>query len=534
MYKLKDVKLEITKDYNYTHDELLDYGREYIEKRYRIKVSSISLYKKSIDNRNNQLFYCLSYLFDTSNHFRKDKKIEIEQPLPDILNLDNIKYNKEYNKYHVVVVGMGPSGLFTSLMLSLYGFKVTILERGKKVEERIIDVDNFFNYCILNPESNIQYGEGGAGTFSDGKLATGISSPYIKYILKTFVKFGAKPDILYDSLPHIGSDYLRKIVINFRKFLLNASVNICYNSTFVDFKDNVCTYKCNDELININYDYLAIGTGHSAVNTYEVLKKNNIVIKPKPFAIGVRMEVLQKDLDLYKYHKEYNNLPSSDFKFVIHLDNGRVMYSFCMCPGGVVVNASSEEGYLVVNGMSNNQRDEVNANSAVLINVNIDDYYKDSVFDGINFVKELEHKAYIEAGHKNYAICQKLCDFLNDQKTTSIGKVVPSIKPGYVLGDISKVLPKFVTNSLKKGFNKLKSIVPFFDYDDAILTLIETRSSNSIQVERNIDLSTNIPNVYVMGEASGYTGGITTSCIDGIKVALSIEDKCRKGRLNER
>ena len=520
MLEIRNIKIKIDKNINYTKEYLLDYGKRIIEKKIRKKIEQISLKQKSLDARKKEIYYVLSYLFSVKDEDKiKNKDIYKYLEKDEYLKLKNLKRINENKK--VVIVGMGPAGLFSALVLSNAGFDVTIIERGKKVEDRIKDINNLEDKGILNTESNVQFGEGGAGTFSDGKLATFISSPYIKYILETFVSFGSNDDILYEANPHIGSDNLRKILINFRLSLLDNNVSINYETKLLDFDDHYI-YTKNDK---IAYDELILATGHSASDIYQLLEKKQIKMKPKNFAVGFRIEHNQKELSKLLYHDNYPNLPAANYKIVTHLDDNRTMYSFCMCPGGEVINSTSDENRLVTNGMSNNKRDNVNANSALLINVNVENYYHNNIFDGLKLQKEIEEKAFNKDLPYYYPV-QTVGSFLQ-RNNNEITDIIPSIKPGYYLTDLKNIYPKYISDSLRDGLLNLEQKWPGFIKDSLILTAPETRTSSTITIERNADLSSTKPNLYVAGEGGGHAGGITSSAVDGIKIALKIIEKYR-------
>lgn len=521
MLKIKNIRLLINpSDEKRDYDYFIKEAQKEINKKYHIStVDEIKIYNLSIDARHKDLYYNLDVLVKCNNEKRyHHKNIEKFIDDKDYLTLKNIK-KKDYNR-KVVVIGMGPSGLFNAYILARAGFDVTIVERGKKVEEREADIDNFFKTGNLNTESNVQFGEGGAGTYSDGKLSTGINSPYIRYILETFNKFGAPLDITYDANPHIGSDVLKDVIKNFRNELVSLGVNILFNTKLIDFDNEFAVIKKDNNISKIPYDKLVLAVGHSATDIYELLKKKQIDLEPKNFAGGIRIEHLQKDISKARYHGDYPNLPPANYKLVTHLDNGRSVYSFCMCPGGYVVNASSEEGHLVVNGMSNNLRDNVNANSALLVNIIVDDYYHGDILDGVYFQKDIEKKAYEIGGYR--APVQLVGDFLEGIPSTKVGKINPSIKSGYVLTKIDDIFPAFITDSLKEGITKFDQMIEGFSDHDAVIIAPETRSSSAIRIKRNDELMTSMPNVYAIGEGAGYAGGITSSAVDGIKIALKI------------
>lgn len=501
-------------------EELIKYISQYLTNKYYVKdLNHVELLKKSLDARDKDLYYILQAKFSVSNEASLLKKPNITkyQVVKEISHLSKLK---ALSKEKILVVGMGPSGLFNAYVLANAGADVTLIDRGQKVEDRIKTIEHFFDTGILNENSNIQFGEGGAGTFSDGKLGTNVSSPYIMYVLETFVKFGAPKEILYEAKPHIGTNVLRQVIINFRNYLIEKGVKVLFNTTLIDFNQNAAIVKQNEVISTIAFDQLVLAVGHSASDIYELLKQKNVRLEPKNFAVGVRIEHLQSMINQSMYHHDSKYLPPAEYKLVTHLKD-RSVYTFCMCPGGMVVCASSHPGELVTNGMSNHERNEKNANSALLVGVNVDDYYHGDVLDGVYFLKKYEQLAY--AKHQNYlAPVQLVKDFLNNQPSVKLGNVIPSIKPGYKLSRIDDVLPPFVSDALKEALPLLDGKIKGFATGDSILTAIETRSSAPVRVVRNEHLQTSIPNVYAIGEGAGYAGGITTSAIDGIKIAIRI------------
>ena len=524
MLKIQNIKYPIEKDEVVSYDKLIDYIYKHISKKYKPKnLCNVELVKKSLDARTPDLSYVLSAVFSCSNEqsLLKNKTITKYTTPKEIIELNNLK-TKIRRK--VLVVGMGPAGLFNAYILNKVGIDVTLIEKGSKVEERIQKVDKFFETGILDEDTNIQFGEGGAGTFSDGKLGTNVDSPYIKFILETLVKFGANKDILYEAKPHIGTDILRTVIVNIRKYLIEQGVKVMFNTKLIDFDNNSASLLSNDEKHTEYYDYLVLAVGHSATDIYNLLKQKQVELEPKNFAIGVRIEHLQSEINKVQYHGEYYYLPAADYKLVAHI-NDRSIYSFCMCPGGYVVNASSEQGCLVTNGMSNNKRDANNANSALLVNVNVEDYYQGDVLDGVSFLRKYESLAYEKYGNFTVPV-QLVGDFINSTPSVALGSVTPTIKPAYKLGSIEDVLPDFVVNTLREGLKVLDTKLHGFAASDAVMSAIETRSSAPVRIKRTSNLSTSIPNVYAAGEGSGYAGGITTSAIDGIKIAMKIIENC--------
>lgn len=516
MIRLKDIKIRE----NLTEEEVFEKAilknkikREEVKKWY--------IYKKSIDARKKEDIY-YNYTFDVElNEKNKEKKYEqVEQyKFPEI----NIRRE---SKYSPVIIGAGPAGLFAGLILVDNGIKPIILERGKQIEERIKDVEEFIRNKKFNAVSNIQFGEGGAGTFSDGKLNTGNSTGiYSRKVLEEFVRFGAPKEILYTAKPHIGTDNLRKIVKNIREYIISKGGQVLFNEQVTDFEienDKIKAVKCSKK---IETDSVILAIGHSARDTFKKLYELGVEIQPKNFAVGVRIEHLQEEINKAQFGTLTTlKLPVADYKLVYHASNGRTCYTFCMCPGGQVMASNSEENSIVTNGMSNFARDGQNANSALLVNVAVDDYYKNTPLDGMYFQEELEKKAFKLGGSDYNAPAQKVEDFLTGKITTDFGKVKPTYLPGVKGANLNEILPDFVSATLKEGIMALDNKLHGFADKDAILTGVETRSSSPVQITRNKETlnSINVQGLYPCGEGAGYAGGIMTAAIDGIKCAIKV------------
>ena len=435
----------------------------------------------------------------------------------------DVKRNSEYKP---IIVGSGPAGLFCALTLIDNGIKPIIIEQGSKVEDRINIVEDHKLNRKLNPLCNVQFGEGGAGTFSDGKLTTGISSPLIRNVLEYFYKFGAPEEILYLNKPHIGTDNLVKIVKNIRTYIEEHGGEYYFDTKFTDFSvlDNVITVKCGDK--EFKTDSLVLAIGHSARDTFKMLRTKDIEMNRKNFSVGVRIEHKQDMIDKSQYGTFTKlNLPPAEYKLVYHGEDGRSCYTFCMCPGGEVVASSSEEGSIVTNGMSVFKRDGENANSALLVNVLTTDFPGDDPLAGIEFQEKLEKDAFVLGGSNYNAPVQRVEDFLNNVESTYIGSVKPSYKPGYTLSNLNKILPKCIADTLKCGILDYDRRLKGFANPDAILTGVETRSSSPVTIVRSDTLECAIPGIYPCGEGAGYAGGITSAAVDGIKVAIKILEK---------
>ncbi|KGJ89479.1 NAD(P)/FAD-dependent oxidoreductase [Thalassotalea sp. ND16A] len=425
-----------------------------------------------------------------------------------------------------VVIGMGPCGLFVGLVLAQMGYKPIILERGKEVRQRTKDTFGFWRKKILNTESNVQFGEGGAGTFSDGKLYSQVKDPkhYSRKVLHEFVDAGAPSEILYVSKPHIGTFKLVTMVEQMRAKIHELGGEVRFEQRVDDIEiDNEQVQSltmATGEKIATNYIALAIG--HSARDTFEMLFNKGVYIKAKPFSVGFRIEHEQSVIDDARFGNNAGNpiLGAADYKLVHHCKNGRSVYSFCMCPGGTVVAAASEEGRLVTNGMSQYSRHERNANSAIVVGISPEDY-PGGVLAGIEFQRRLEEKAYALGGSSYEAPTQLVGDFLAGRKSGEHGEVVPSYKPGVTYTDLSETLPDYAIEAIREALPAFERKIKGFAMNDATLTAVETRTSSPIQITRDKELFTslNVNGLYPAGEGAGYAGGILSAAIDGIKIA---------------
>lgn len=514
MIIIKNVRMEL--------DDSFESIKKKVINKYKLKEVKLFEYaKKSVDARNKSDIFFITSFYVVCSSYKQDKNISVfdENKYRPALKKEKYNYNEQ-----IVVVGAGPAGLFATLSLVMKGFNVTLIEQGKKVEERIIDVDNLMKTGKLNPYSNIQFGEGGAGTFSDGKLQTTINDDYILYMIEEFINAGANEDLRYLAKPHIGTDVLRKVVINIRNKILTLGGKILFETklTKLDIKNGslegiYIEQKGVETYLRTKHCFLAIG--HSSRDTFEMLKNTNVYLEQKPFSMGVRIEHLQENINKAQYGEKYYNhkaLKAADYKLAVHLPNNRGVYTFCMCPGGEVVPAASEEGHVCVNGMSNYKRDGKYSNSAILVNVNKEDFPSDDVLAGVELQRKYEKKAYdISKSYK--AICQKVKDFKENKITTCIENGT-SYGAGIVFAQIKDVLPSFITDSIKEALPLLGRKLKGFDDDEALLLGVETRSSSPVRITRNKNYeSVNVKGLYPIGEGSGYAGGITTSAVDGLK-----------------
>lgn len=491
------------------------------------------LYKKSIDARHRddiRLVYTVMAEGDivlTPSIERKlklcDARLFSEEPLEP-------RYGDQPLVARPLVVGMGPAGLFAALLLARNGYAPMIIDRGAPVCERVRDVASFRESGRLNTESNIQFGAGGAGTFSDGKLITRINDPRCHFVLKTLCEFGAPEDILVDAKPHIGTDLLQSVVDAMLKEIESLGGEVCYHCKLEDF--STCTdgtVKVRTNKGDLHCGAVILAPGHSARDTYLTLLEKNFAMEPKPISVGVRAEHLQSDIDaaLFGDMAGHPNLGPAEYA-LSDTKQGRGVYTFCMCPGGEVVAAASEDERLVVNGMSNRARNGKNANSAVAVSVGCEDVESKNgskILGMIQFQRDLEHAAFVAGGKDFYAPIMTLGDFLNGKQGSEPTRVLPSYRDGKVrVSDFERVFPPFVLSSLRYGFASFGKKLKGYDAPDTVLTAAETRTSAPLRILREPTTYTAIGNdrIYPCGEGAGYAGGITSAAVDGVRVAMAL------------
>ena len=490
------------------------------------------IYKESIDARRKGT---INFVYTVDVEVKNEGKI-IKKGFKDVVEIKQphylgVQHGSAKIKYRPIVVGSGPAGLFAALVLAQRGYNPLLLERGLDVDERTKDINNFWNNRVFKNNSNVQFGEGGAGTFSDGKLTTRIKDIRCRKVLEELVNFGSPDEILYSHKPHVGTDILKNVVKNIREEIKRLGGEVRFNAQVTDIE--VENEKISAVIVNhkekIDAESVIFAVGHSARDSYEMLYCKGVKIIQKPFAIGARIEHPQELINKSQYKEFYNHprLGAADYRLIEHTSNGRTAYTFCMCPGGTVIASASNDFEVVTNGMSEHARDEVNANSAFLVNVTPEDFGSKHPLAGIEFQRTYEKLAY-ELGGKNYnAPMQLVGDFLNGKVTTDIGKVEPSYKPGVTYSDLRECLPEFVTNTMKEALVSLDNKLNGFAMYDAVLTGVETRSSAPVRIVRDEETleSVSTKNLYPCGEGAGYAGGIVTAAVDGIKCAEKIIEK---------
>lgn len=544
-----------------TYEKQVEEIKGAIQRKYRIPrqdITSVVIRKRSLDARKKGE---IKYLYTVDASLQNEKKLTAR--FPELANAKEETYMPSFAagvslSERPVVIGFGPAGMFCALELARRGYQPIVLERGRDVDRRTRDVEAFWQGGGLNPDSNVQFGEGGAGTFSDGKLNTMVKDPLgrHRHILETFVEFGAPSDILYVNKPHIGTDYLRIIVKRLRQEIIRLGGEVRFESCVSGFAAEngkltgvlVGNPKGNCRQIPCSTAVLALG--HSARDTFFTLWKLGVSMEAKAFAVGFRMEHSQERINRAQYGESAKYLPAADYKVTWRAANGRSVYSFCMCPGGFVVNASSEPGRIAVNGMSNHDRNEKNANSAMIVSVEPKDFmqsgfmpgaladdlgslesFKESSLEpaftgplaGVAFQRAWERAAFLEGQGK--IPVQRFEDFCEGRSGKALGSVLPNIRGGYALSDLNRCLPPVLCGSLKEAIGGLGRRIRGFDDPDAVLSGVESRTSSPVRILRDDSFQSNIRGLYPCGEGAGYAGGITSAAMDGLKVFEAIAKK---------
>jgi hypothetical protein len=527
MLRLTEIKLPLNHDEHAIHAAIL--GKLQLKPE---QLHSFSVFKRGFDARKKsdiQLIYTLDMEVENEaallQAFASDQHVK---PSPDT-RYKFVAQAPEHLPERPIVIGLGPCGLFAGLLLAQMGFKPIILERGKEVRERTKDTFGFWRGKALNPESNVQYGEGGAGTFSDGKLYSQVKDPkhYGRKVMSEFVAAGAPDEIMYVSKPHIGTYKLVGMVEKMRATIIELGGEVRFSSRVDDLhiEDGQLTGLTLTSGERLNSHHVVLAVGHSARDTFHMLYDKGVYVEAKPFSVGFRIEHEQSMIDECRFGTNAGNpiLGAADYKLVHHCNNGRTVYSFCMCPGGTVVAAASEQGRVVTNGMSQYSRHERNANSAIVVGIDPERDYPGHPLAGIELQRQLEALAFKVGGENYSAPAQLIGDFLSGKPSTTIGEVKPSYTPGITLTDLSQVLPDFAIAAIREAIPAFDRQIKGFAKADGLLTGVETRTSSPICIKRGANYqSINIKGLYPAGEGAGYAGGILSAGIDGIKVAEAL------------
>jgi len=498
-------------------------------------IKSVKLSKKSVDARKkSDVHFVLSLDIETDNEAFLLKRLKNAASVKEyVYNIEAVKSGCK----RPVIVGFGPAGMYAALVLALSGARPIVLERGYDVDTRCEKVEKFCSEGKLDSECNVQFGEGGAGTFSDGKLTTGIKDKRIGWVTERLVEFGAPEEIRYLAKPHIGTDKLREVVKKLRKKVISLGGTVEFGARFCGYETSggsirSVTYEQDSELFTIEADNVILATGHSARDVFQLLYENEVSLSQKVFAVGVRIEHLRKDIDkaMYGDFAGHPALKAADYKLAVHLPDGRSLYTFCMCPGGYVMAASSEEKRIAVNGMSCFARDAENSNSALLVNIDTSDYNSEHPLAGMYFQREIEEKAFIAGGSDYSAPAITVGAFMDRTSCEDFGKVKPSYRPAVRIASPEDYLPDFVCDTLRQGLKEMGKKIAGFDSPDAVLTGVESRSSSPVRINRNEHLnSVSVRGLYPCGEGAGYAGGIITAAVDGMKCAEEVIHTINEG-----
>lgn len=497
------------------------------------QLLGFTLFKRSYDARkkNSELLFIYTIDLETSNEAELLRKFADDRnigPAPDV-TYKFVGQAPADLQERPIVVGFGPCGIFAGLLLAQMGFKPIILERGKEVRQRTKDTWGLWRKSVLNPESNVQFGEGGAGTFSDGKLYSQIKDPnhHGRKVLEEFVKAGAPEEILYINKPHIGTFRLTGMVEQMRQDMIALGAEVRFQQKVTDLlvEDGQLTGVVLESGEQLHSRHVVLALGHSARDTFRMLHAKGVYMEAKPFSVGFRIEHPQTLIDKARLGKYagHPKLGAADYKLVYHAKNGRSVYSFCMCPGGTVVAATSEPGRVVTNGMSQYSRNERNANSGIVVGIDPERDYPGGPLAGIELQERLEAHAYVMGGSNYQAPAQLVGDFVAGRASTELGSVEPSYKPGVTLGDLAPSLPDFAIEAIREALPAFDRQIKGYNLHDAVLTGIETRTSSPVRITRGADYqSLNLKGLYPAGEGAGYAGGILSAGVDGIRIAEAV------------
>lgn len=527
MIKINEIKLPLGSD-----NERLKTAAAKALKCSESIIKSITISRKAIDSRKKD---SICFVYNVIAELSEDEESVLRNSHNSKASIYSVpEYEmpeiKRTSTLRPVIIGFGPAGFFAGLTLARAGLKPLIIERGADVDTRTADVLSFWKTRCLNTESNVQFGEGGAGTFSDGKLTTGIKDPFCLKVVDELILHGAPDEIAYSATPHIGTDRLGAVVKSIREEVISLGGEVRFNSKLTDIivanqsVQGITVTNSERGTEDIETDTLILCIGHSARDTFEMLLNRGVNLSQKAFSMGVRIEHPREMIDRAQFGSFAGNpeLGAAVYKMACHPDHGRGAYTFCMCPGGTVVAASSEKDRVVVNGMSEYNRDAENSNSALLVGIEPVDFMSDNPLAGIEIQREIESKAFIQGGSDYSAPCQLVGDFLNNCKSQKLSFVRPSCPTGVVPSDIRQILPKRITDTMSDAIVKMDRMLSGFAIPDAVLTAPETRSSSPVRILRNDILQSNIRGIYPCGEGAGYSGGIVSSAVDGIRCAHAV------------
>lgn len=496
--------------------------KKYVVQHFPIReddIEDLKILRQSVDARKKtQIFYLYQLLIKLKGDNEKlldDSSVSVYKPRQEM------RYAEWKGEFRPVVVGFGPAGMFAALYLARCKARPIVIERGGSIEQRKRDVEEFLRHRRLNPNSNIQFGEGGAGTFSDGKLSTNVNDEHIQFILEEFYRHGACEDVCYAAQPHVGTDYLEKVVRNIREEIISLGGEFHFNTVFTDYaieKDVINIFCDNDK--TFQSQHLLLCLGHSARDTIRHLYAKGLKMEAKAFSMGVRIEHRQKDINVMQYGSFASKLPAATYRTVVHLKD-RSVYTFCMCPGGAVMASTNDENTIVTNGMSEKKRDKENANSALLVGVNPEDFVENGPLDGLAYQEKYERMAFDVSGDYR-APANLVGEFLRGKVAKNVRSVRPSYPHGVFFCDLNRCLPNYVVQSLREAIPLIDRKMRGFANPDAVLTGIESRSSSPVRILRGEDRQSNVPGIYPVGEGAGYAGGIVSAALDGLKTAMKI------------
>lgn len=527
MIRITNIKLKL--DQAIKPEIELDNISNLIKKQYKIKqIINLVIYKKAVDaRRKSNVHFVYTVDLDVSHEEKYlDKFANNISKTPD-MEYKEVQCGTEKLKKRSIIVGFGPSGIFAGYLLAKRGYNPIIFEQGQDIDSRDELYKTFLQTKLFNKQASIQFGEGGAGTYSDGKLTTSISDLRTRYVINLLIKHGADKEISYINRPHVGTDQLKSVIKSIRAEIISLGGEIHFDSEMTKLiieNNSIKQIEINQSQL-IDAQLVCLGIGHSSRNTFELLYNQEIKLSPKPFSMGLRIEHPQSLINNSQYGEvwKHPSLSPADYKLSYRDNlNNRVAYTFCMCPGGYVVCGTSEEGGVVTNGMSENKRDGINSNSAVLVNVTTKDFESNHVLAGMYWQRKYEKLAFEIAGSNYNAPAQLVGDFLKGKPSDSLKDIKATYLPGITFVDFNQHLPRFISETLRRALQDFDKKIKGFAMDQAILTGFETRSSSPIRIERNEYHETSVKGLYAMGEGSGYAGGIMSSAVDGIKTAESI------------